>query len=384
MKAKSVIVAIIAIAFLSSACMSKRDYRVCAFIWPSCHDDSLAHELLWPEGNGEWEIIQKATPRFEGHQQPKHPLWGYEMDDDPVAVEKWINTALEYGVNTFVYDWYWFDAYPFLEGALDNGFLKAPSCEKMDFYLMWANHDVKWNYWNCYKNAGNEDLLFKGKITEDEFRALVDRVINMYFWRKNYVKVDGCPVFMIYSIDRLLECFDKDRDATKAALDYFRDECVKAGYKGLHLQANYWSNGYYDKRYVADSKELNEFLGIDSVVFYNMPGRDDDYDVYCNNCVTYQPVWDEAFEVPLYPTVSVGYDDTPRFPGKTTAVHINKTPERFEQHLLWARDYADSHPDQLPWVFINAWNEWVEDSYLLPDQEHGFSYLEVVKRVFQK
>lgn len=59
-----------------AACSQKPDYRVCAFIWPSCHDDSLAHELLWPEGIGEWEIINAATPHFEGHQQPKHPLWG--------------------------------------------------------------------------------------------------------------------------------------------------------------------------------------------------------------------------------------------------------------------------------------------------------------------
>ena len=84
------------------------DYHVCAFIWPSCHDDSLGRAVLWEEGNGEWEIIQKGDPRFEGHYQPKLPLWGYEHDDDPMVVEKWINTALEYGVNTFIYDWYSF------------------------------------------------------------------------------------------------------------------------------------------------------------------------------------------------------------------------------------------------------------------------------------
>lgn len=365
------------------ACSQKPDYRVCAFIWPSCHDDSLAHELLWPEGIGEWEIINAATPHFEGHQQPKHPLWGCEMDDDPVVFERWIKTARKYGVNTFVFDWYWFDAYPFLEGALNDGFLKAPSCKEMDFYLMWANHDVQEDYWSCYRNAGKTDLMFTGKVTPDEFKQLVDRVIKQYFWRDNYVKVDGCPVFMIYSVDRLLASFDKDYARTREALDYFRAEVVKAGYPGLHLQADYWNNGYEDQDYLALVKKQNEELGFDSVAFYNMPGTDDDYNNYCANCEKYTTeVWSHQFDVPYFPTVSIGYDDTPRYPGKTEAVHLNKTPQRFEQILRWAKSYVDERQQQPRWVYINAWNEWVEDSYLLPDVENGFGYLEAVKNVF--
>ena len=59
------------------------EYYVAAYIWPSCHDDPMGHEVLWPEGTGEWEIIKKGNPRFEGHYQPKVPLWGYELDNDP-------------------------------------------------------------------------------------------------------------------------------------------------------------------------------------------------------------------------------------------------------------------------------------------------------------
>ena len=73
---------------LFAACTAPRpEYRVCAYVWPSCHNDSLAHSWLWPDGEGEWEVIKKGNPRFEGHYQPKRPLWGYEMDGGTLEFE---------------------------------------------------------------------------------------------------------------------------------------------------------------------------------------------------------------------------------------------------------------------------------------------------------
>ena len=73
------------------------EYDVAAYIWPSCHNDPMGRDTLWSEGTGEWEIIKKGNPRFEGHYQPKVPLWGYEMDDDTQVMEKWIDVATEIG-----------------------------------------------------------------------------------------------------------------------------------------------------------------------------------------------------------------------------------------------------------------------------------------------
>ena len=129
----------------------KNTTHVAAYVWPSCHHDERFGEMLWPEGIGEWEIIQKGNPRFPGHYQPKAPLWGVEMDDDPEVMEKWIDAATGHGIDTFIFDWYWFGEGPFLESSLNNGFLKAKNNEKMFFYLMWANNDVKRNYWNVQR-----------------------------------------------------------------------------------------------------------------------------------------------------------------------------------------------------------------------------------------
>lgn len=358
------------------------EYYVAAFIWPSCHNDSLAQVHLWGDGEGEWEVIKKGTPRYDGHYQPKQPLWGYEHDDDPKVVERWIDTALAHGVNTFIYDWYWYMDYPYLEGALNDGFLKAKNNEKMNFYIMWANHNVPKNYWNCHRYGDDNSLLFDATVNWDQFKTIVDRVINQYFKRPNYVKIDGCPVFSIFDMGRFLESFGSMEEAAKA-VQYFRDEVVKAGFKGLHIQESAGGGGFLTEERAAYTREYVEKLGVNSMAFYNMGGWDKDYLTYGRNAIEIRKQYDEALPITIFPTVSIGWDDTPRFPAKggDETTRYNVSPQAFATFLQAAKEYADSHPDQPPFIMINAWNEWVEGSYLLPDRKYGFGYLEAVRDV---
>jgi len=359
-------------------------YYVAAYVWPSCHDDPLGRAKLWPEGTGEWEVIKKGTPRFEGHYQPRQPLWGYEMDNDPEVVKKWIDVATSHGVNVFVYDWYWYEGGPFLESALNDGFLKAVNNEKMKFYIMWANHDVKYNYWNVHLYKDNNDILFNARVDWDNFRIIVDRVINRYFKRSNYFKINGEPVFSIFSINKLIESFGNSVEETRKALDYFRQEVKKAGFPGLHLQWNQGGGSLMSEEAARRFAERVKALGFNSFAMYNMGGFNEDYLVYGANSLKIREQMDAILDIPVFPCVSIGWDDTPRFPGKgmKDVVHYHNTPQSFAALLSAARKYSDSHPEQPKLITINAWNEWVEGSYLLPDMLNGFGYLEAVKEVF--
>lgn len=53
------------------------NYQVAVYYFPNYHADRRNEE--W-HGKGwtEWELVKAAKPRFDGHQQPKVPLWGYE------------------------------------------------------------------------------------------------------------------------------------------------------------------------------------------------------------------------------------------------------------------------------------------------------------------
>ena len=361
----------------------KNEYYVAAYIWPSCHDDPMAREKLWPEGTGEWEVIKKGNPRFEGHYQPRQPLWGYELDNDPEVVEKWIDVATDHGVNVFVYDWYWYDEGPFLESALNDGFLKARNNEKMQFYIMWANHDVKYNYWNVHRYKDNTDILWNARVDRKNYEIIVDRVINSYFKRPNYFKINGEPVFSIFSVGKLLESFDNNIGETRKALDYFREEVKKAGFPGLHIQWNQGGGSVMSEEAAAKFAGTVEALGFNSVAMYNMGGTNEDYIVYGTNSVRIREQMDSLLSIPVFPCVSIGWDDTPRFPskGKNDVVHYHNTPESFAALLSRAKKYADRHPEHPRLITINAWNEWVEGSYLLPDMLNGFGYLEAVRDV---
>jgi len=88
-------------------------------------------------------------------------------------------------------------------------------------------------------------------------------------------------------------------------------------------------------------------------------------------------------EVPFLPVVSVGWDNTPRYPekGKQHVCHHHNTPESFGACLQKAKEYSDNRPEQPKIIIINAWNEWVEGSYLEPDMKWGYGYLEAVQKV---
>lgn len=367
----------------------KSEYHVAAYVWPSCHDEPRSKEVFWGEGEGEWEIIKKGDPRFEGHYQPRVPLWGYEMDDDPVAFEKKIRAATDHGVNTFIFDWYWYDGKPFLESALNNGFLCAPNNGLMDFYLMWANHDVNGTMWNRYRYP-SDTIIWEGEVTWDEFKPMVARLIRQYFKQPNYFLIDGEPVFSFFSFRDLVNSFG-DLAGTREALDYFRQEVVKAGFPGLHLQmVTIQLNG--EAGIIAENEangmELNEivdYLGISSMTTYNwrMSGVKEDYIAWAEDGVALRNRWDERLEVPYFPVVSVGWDNTPRYRqfGQADVVHRGNTPESFAAYLQQAKSYADHRPEQPPLILINAWNEWVEGAYLEPDMKWGYGYLEAVKKV---
>ena len=311
------------------------------------------------------------------------------MDEaDPKVQEKKIDIALEYGVNTFIFDWYWYDDKPFLERVLNEGFLKARNNEKMKFYLMWANHTQ-----TGYLDPNEPDkskVFWKGEVDFDIFDRFTDHVIKDYFMKPNYYRIDGMPVFAIYELSTFINGLGGMEEAKKA-LDHFRKKCVKAGLKGVHLQAILWhalpatlSGVPGDKSDTQDNTV--KYLGFNSLTNYqwdHFVSINQDYASWGEKAISKYKEFSESFSIPYFPHVSIDWDNNPRFPGGPQPAVSNVTPQKFEKFLYKAKEFIDKHPDQTPLVTINAWNEWGEGSYLEPDTEFKYGFLEAVKKVFK-
>ena len=366
----------------------KREYDVAAYIWPAYTGDEPRTRIFWPEGMGEWQSVRSAQPKFPGHDWPRRPLWGYVNEADPAVMEMQITQALRHGVNVFIYDWYWYDRRPFLENCLNDGFLKAANCQEMKFYLMWANHDAGYT-WEKRISDGEDAVIWEGSQPRGEFERAMKRVISRYFTQSNYYTIDGKPVFMIYDVPNLVKGLGGMAE-TLDAIRWMREECVRQGLPGVHLQFTMWSENAMNLSGVDSGKDLPaaQFsrLGFDSTTHYqyvHFLNIDRNYEELLPEVAAEWQRLDETLDVPYFPHVSLGWDNNPRFHSFKPGVMKNCTPENIRKALAMAKEYLDAHPQQPPLVTINSWNEWTESSYLEPDDRYGYGYLEAVKSVFK-
>ena len=361
--------------------MSKFD--VAAYIWPSYTGDELRTRIFWPEGYGEWETVKAAVARFPGHQWPRKPVWGYVNEADPCVMEMQINAAADHGVNVFIYDWYWYDGRPFLEQCLNNGFLKARNRDRMKFYLMWANHDVPylWDRRIAYQHL--PELIWRGRVTPDDFHIIGRRWLENYFTLPEYYQIDGRPVVGIYDLWNLYLSFGGE-EGVRREMTWLDEEAKKYGLPGVHFQVELTDEphpeiGSCPERLIAMAKRL-PFASVTEYQFAAFTNMNREYSEICEDAYRHWEDVKNTFSVPYYPNVSVGWDNTPRYPNHTDNVVRGNTPEEVEKAFRRAKEYAKQNGVRL--ITVNSWNEWTETSYLQPDDLYGYGYLDAAKKVF--
>lgn len=379
------------------------DYEVAVYYFPNYHPDSI--NARW-HGKGwtEWELVKAAKPRFKGHEQPKVPSWGYFNEADPKWAAKEIDLAVDNGITCFIYDWYWYsNTGQYLQEGLEQGFLKAPNRNRLKFAIMWANHD--WLNIQPATYDNNRVKLTDGKVSWPLWDTISTYIVENYFKQPNYWKIDGKPYFSIYEIVNFINGLGGIANARRA-IDLLDAKAKKAGFPGVHFNIMSWQvNDGAAKRIDGPSrvnaKEMIRELGCQSVSSYCFVHQ---FDIgragfptvpYAKALEANEKYWKwfvTNFPDVLYtPNVSMGWDASPRcmqsdhfglkdYPW--TPVLSGNTPEAFKGALADAKKFLDEYNPRHKIIVLNAWNEWTEGSYLLPEKKYGDAYLKAIKEVF--
>lgn len=363
---------------------------VCSYYFPNWHSDPR-NDRWHGTGWTEWNVTKYATPRFPGHKQPKVPLWGYEDEADSGVMAKKIREADSHGIDGFIFCWYWFDDGPFRLRCIDEGFLGAPNNGDMKFAVMWANHDPI-----CVHPGSKmypRPVLQSGLIPPEAFHAATEHCIKNYFNRPNYLRIDGKLFYSIYLLSYLIEGLG-GAEAAAAILRDFRKRVYDAGLGELNI--NVMASGIKEKGNDGINSLIKE-MGVDSCTLYNWGGLNNvgfpevDYEIFARNGLLRNEEVTKALEVPFYPVATMGWDVSPRSVQSEiyenvgypfTPVVVGNTPENFGKALEKVRDFVVSGKASGKMININCWNEWTEGSYLEPDTENGYGYLDEIKRVF--
>ena len=304
--------------------------------------------------------------------------------------------AASHGLDAFIFDYYWYEGSPFLNRALDEGFLRMADAPALKFALMWANHD--WTDLHPAKANTPPRPVFSGKAGRASFTAFTDMVIERYLHREDYLRVGGKPYFSIYELASLVGGLG-GVGAAREALDDFRARARRAGLPGLHLNAIIWGLSLLPaENSLSDAAAVINALGFDSVGSYvwvhDLQLPDFPQSSYAQAARQMARVWRghaASFHVPYFPNVTVGWDSSPRacqsdryensgYP--FMPVFCGNTPRAFRQALRDAADFLREDAHDYGVLTINAWNEWTEGSYLEPDCRDRYAYLQALAEVF--
>lgn len=375
-----------------------------AFYLPQFHTIP-ENDQAWGKGFTEWTNVKKAVPLFEGHYQPRIPLNKnyYCLLDDGV-MESQAELAKKYGIYGFCYYHYWFrNGHKLLEKPLEN-MLHNPKVN-IPFCLCWANEN-----WTRRWDGGNNEIIIAQDY--DDMKNLERHIDYLceFFADPRYMKEDGKPLFIIYKPDIIPNI--------KKRVRYIRERVMKNGFPGIVISAQYPS--FRDEYGELKDFDVDAYIQFEPL-FCNW-GQPDEFDANRKKIVKravkkildsagmlkplrklksllshkhineseisdvlrkfeYSRAWEKilsfrAEDTRLIAGAFKDWDNTPR--KAAGYVCQGASPENFREYMTRLVKKVREEYTR-PYIFLNAWNEWGEGSYIEPDERYGYAWLEAIR-----
>lgn len=345
--------------------------RLIAFYLPQFHPIP-ENDAWWGKGFTEWTNVAGAQPLFPGHYQPHLPadLGFYDLRVAGVRQAQ-ADLAREHGIHGFCYYHYWFQGRRLLQRPLDE--VLASGAPDFPFCLCWANEP-----WSRRWDGSEQELLVPQEHSFESDIAFIHDVLPL-LQDPRYIQVGGKPILLVYRVGLVSD--------PHRVFERWREICVEHGLPGLHVCMAETFGAADPFEHGCDSAVEFPPHKIVAHQVTDIPGRIEGLDPgFCGKIYDYAEVVANEIsaaepDYTRYSTLMFGWDNTSR---RGMDAHVCKgfSPELMELWLEHACERAERcFIEDARLVFINAWNEWGEGTYLEPDRRYGRAVLETVRAV---
>jgi Glycosyltransferase WbsX/IPT/TIG domain len=309
---------------------------------------------------------------MDGEYQGREPLSGWQ-DNNECAIEQQLAWAHSFGLSFFVFDWYFsatvVDPTEDLNSAL-NITLSLPDRHGMQFAILYVN---------------NGAFI----VEPADWTSAVSQWMS-YMTDPGYVQVNGKPLLVVIDMRQMRLTFGSSM-ATVAAFGELRTTAQAKGLSGVYIAGNF---NAYDGSSGIDGLfadlSMAKADGYDAVSMYNYgyagPLTDGGAQPFSQLSDVGAWIWRQGglkSPVSFIPVAMDGWDARPiaeNEPGRA-AFWFTRTPDEVtafvNEAILWSESNPQVRPEPSPippLVFLEAWNEFSEGSYLLPTAADATGY----------
>lgn len=343
------------------------DIKTLVFYLPQYHTFKENDEW-WGKGFMEWTNTKKAKPLFDGHYQPRtpHKDFGYYTLDNIETIKKQVKLAKQHKIYGFIFYYYWFSGKRLMEKPVDL-FLKDKSID-FPFCFCWANEN-----WTRTWDGLEDDVLIKQDYKKDDYRKFI-KDIKKYLLDDRYIKIDGKPVIMIYNPDAI----PNYKELVTKWRKYAQEEGIGDLYiisKNKFASSDYKYSEFIDASFDFPPHGVGHnaarIADLNSIRVFNYEKIVDDI----------EHLYKEHFPLkPFYYSITMGWDNSARRTEGYT-IYYNYSLESYYKWLkIIIRETRRRNDEDHRFIFVNAWNEWAEGTYLEPDEKYGYANINTLSK----
>lgn len=303
-------------------------------------------------------FLQNNSRRYKGHYQPrildKKYINNYNLK---IVLKNQIKLAKSHGIFGFAIYYYWFSGKTIFDKPLN---IIYKNKNNFHYMLIWKNEKII--------NKNNEITLEEKYEKNDSEKFIKD--IKKYLIDKLYIRTKEKPIIGIYNIKAIPNL--------KYNILQLRNKAKKFEIGEIFIIS--CLNG----QNISEINSMNIFDGV-----YKLPPKDliktkirnprENY-IYYYSLLFSNIVNDSIFgNFIVYKGTMLEYDNSPI--AKERIVFGEYSPELFYKiNKLLIKNIKKYYQESNRFIFINAWNNYFEGTYLEPDGKYGYASINALSK----